>query len=540
MRGLMMDFPLTVPAMVRRAEALFPERHVVSRRPDRTLDRRTYADIMDRARRLAVALRDLGVSRGDRVATLAWTHHRHLEAYLAVPSMGAVLHTLNLRLHPDDLAFIVADAGDSVVLVDESLLPLLAQVRAQVPIPRVIVFRWGSEPVASTDLDYETLLAAADPRQAVETALDENDAASMCYTSGTTGRPKGVVYSHRALTLHSLALGMRDSLGLGRDDTILPIVPMFHVNAWGLPYSAAFFGCHQVLPGPHLDARSVAELLAGERVTFTAGVPTVWLALLHELDTNPGRYDLSALRALVVGGSAAPLSMIRDYEERHGIHVIHAWGMTEMTPVGTVCNLPHELRDAPVNERYRYRAKQGTPLPLVEIRARGDHGLVPWDGETLGELEVRGPWIAASYYHSDEGDSRFCEDGWFKTGDIVRITPSGCMELADRTKDLVKSGGEWISSVALENTLMGHPAVAEAAVIAVPHPKWDERPFAAVVLKPGQQASADDLRAFLAPHFAKWWLPDTIAFIDAIPKTSAGKFLKSALRETFRSAYGQS
>jgi acyl-CoA synthetase (AMP-forming)/AMP-acid ligase II len=539
MRGLMMDFPLTIPMIVRRAATHFPHKQVITRRPDRSIDRRTYADVIDRSRRLAAALRGLGVERGDRVATLMCASHQHLEVYLAVPSIGAVLHTLNLRLHPNDLSYIINDAEDRVVLVDESLLPLWEKVRPHVRVTHVIVAS-ATAPVTSY-LDYEAQLRAADPAigaAAADEPIEESEAAAMCYTSGTTGRPKGVLYSHRAVVLHSLAEGLQDCLGLCEADTVLPIVPMFHVNAWGLPFSATLFGCNQVLPGPHLDAVSVAELLSGEHVTITAGVPTVWMALLRELDENANAYDLHALRALVVGGSAAPEAMIRAYQERHNIRVVHAWGMTEMTPVGTVCNLPSALQHESSDVQYRYRSRQGPPLPLVEVRARGEQGLVPWDGETLGELEVRGPWVAAQYYHGESGDSRFCPDGWFKTGDIVRIDPSGCIELADRAKDLVKSGGEWISSVALENALMGHPAVAEAAVVAVPNARWGERPLAVVVLRPGKTATAKELKEFLAPDFAAWWLPDAFEFIDAIPRTAAGKFLKSALRERFRGWYG--
>ena len=359
----------------------------------------------------------------------------------------------------------------------------------------------------------------------------------MCYTSGTTGRPKGVLYSHRAIVLHSFAAGLRDSLAIGEDDTILPIVPMFHVNAWGLPFTGALFGANQVFPGPYLDPASVLALLVSERVTLTAGVPTVWLGVLQELDRHPGAYDLSALRAIAIGGSAAPMSMIRAYQERHGISLLHAWGMTELTPLGTIGNLPSDLRAASRDDQYRYRSKQGTPLPFVEIRARTAQGLVPWDGQTMGELEVRGPWVASSYYNVEGSEARFTHDGWFRTGDIVTIAASGCIEIADRAKDLVKSGGEWISSVALENALMGHPAVAEAAVIAVPHPKWDERPLAVVVLRPGASASYEDLRAHLAPNFAKWWLPDAVEFASEIPRTSAGKFKKSVLREQFQNRY---
>ena len=553
MRGLMMEYPLSIPAIVRRAETLFGDRILATRRPDRSITRSTYAAALDRTRRLAVALQALGVKRGDRVATLAWASQEHLEAYLAIPSIGAVLHTLNLRLHPDDLTYIVNDAQDRVLIVDESLLPLYQKFQSQTRIEQVIVIpatATGKAPTASAItsaasgvrrpdgfLDYEALLAGADPSAYVQPAIEEDEAAAMCYTSGTTGRPKGVLYSHRAIVLHSFAEGLADTLGIGERDIVLPIVPMFHVNAWGLPFTATLFGAGQVFPGPYLDPKSVLELLVSERVTLTAGVPTVWLGLLQELDQQPGAHDLSRLRAIVVGGSAAPQAMIRGFKERHSLEVVHAWGMTEMTPLGTLCHVPLSMRDAPREEQYRYRARQGTPLPFIEIRASTENGLAPWDGKTMGELEVKGPWVAKQYYNVEGPDCWFTPDGWFKTGDIVTIDECGCIELTDRAKDLVKSGGEWISSVALENALMGHPKVAEAAVIAVPHPKWDERPLAVVVTKPGQTATADELLDFLAPQFAKWWLPDAIEFASEIPRTSAGKFKKSMLREQYRTHY---
>lgn len=541
MRGLMMDYELSIPAMVRRSETLFPRKRVVSRVADRSIVRRTYGEILDRARRLSVTLSDLGVRPGDRVATLAWAGHQHLEAYLGIPCMGAVLHTLNLRLHHDDLTYIVNDARDRVLIVDESLLPLLERFRSKVAIEHVLVIPGTPDAVPQLPgkdfFSYEEAIAAADPVRFVPPRIEEEDAAAMCYTSGTTGRPKGVLYSHRAILLHSLGQGLRDTLGICESDVLLPVVPMFHVNAWGMPFTGTFFGCDQVLPGPCLDAMSVAELLSAERVTVTAGVPTVWLGLLQELDANPGKYDLSRLRAIAVGGAAAPPALISGFQERHNLAVVHAWGMTETTPLGTLCHLPESLEGAPVEEQYRYRARQGTPMPLVEIRAMSAQGEVPWDGQTMGELEVRGPWVAAQYYNVQGPDDRFSADGWFRTGDIVTISPSGCIELTDRSKDLVKSGGEWISSVALESALMCHPSVAEAAVIAVPHPKWDERPLAVVARKPGQSVTAEELLAYLEPKFAKWWLPDAFEFTTEIPRTSVGKFKKSALREQFKDRY---
>jgi fatty-acyl-CoA synthase len=529
----MMDYPLTLSALLRRAETYYADSEIVSRLIDKRLVRYTYGDWARRTRQLALALSRLGIRPGDRVATLCWNHYRHLEAYFGIPVMGGVLHTLNLRLHADDLAYIVNHADDQALLVDESLWPLFASFRDRVRIRHVIVLGEGGPRIPDT-LDYEELIAAEDPNRFDFPDPDERQAAAMCYTSGTTGRPKGVVYSHRSTVLHSLVANLPDSLGLSLRDAVCPVVPMFHANAWGMPFSAVLVGAKLVFPGRHLDPTSLLDLFAGERVTVTAGVPTIWLGVLQLLDKNPGAWDLSALRCLLVGGAAAPLAMIQGFQERHGLTVVQGWGMTETSPLGSLAVLSRDLLDAPPEVQYTYRAKQGRPVPFVEVRARGEEGLVPWDGRTMGELEVRGPWVAKAYYNAPEAQDRFTADGWFRTGDIVTLDSRGYIELQDRAKDLVKSGGEWISSVALENALMGHPKVAEAAVIAVPHPKWQERPLAVVVLKEGEQATEEELLAFLAPKFAKWWLPDAIRFVDEIPKTSAGKFLKSALREQFR------
>jgi fatty-acyl-CoA synthase len=385
-------------------------------------------------------------------------------------------------------------------------------------------------------IDYEELLsrASADDFEYVE--IDERAAAAMCYTSGTTGQPKGVLYSHRAIAVHSLASTQSGTLGVSETDVILPVVPMFHANAWGFPFTCTLVGATQVFPGPHLDPPSLLEAFVQEEVTITAGVPTIWMGILQTLDAEPDKYDLSKLRAMIVGGSAAPQSMIEGFERRHGLHVTHAWGMTEMAPLGTVSELSSREQALPEAEQYAYRAKQGLPAPFVEIRARGTEGLVPWDGETMGELEVRGAWIASAYYEDDSQADRWTDDGWFQTGDIVTIEPNGYIEIQDRSKDLVKSGGEWISTVALENALMGHPAIAEAAVIAVPDEKWAERPMAVCVCREGQSVTPEELRAFLEPQFAKWWLPDHYEFVAEIPKTAVGKFRKTALREQFAKA----
>jgi len=526
MNGLMMDYQLTLPALLRRAESYNAVKEIATRLPDRSFHRTTYGEVCRRSRALAVALRELGLERGDRVATLCWNHHQHHEAYLGIPCGGFVLHTLNLRLHPNDLAYIATHAGDRAVIVDRSLLPLLDQFRDRTKIEHVFV----------VEDSYEELLASVDPDTWRDPELDENEAAAMCYTSGTTGLPKGVLYSHRSTMLHTLGVAAGNPMGLGisESDSILPVVPMFHANAWGYPYLATMIGAKLVYPGPFLDPESLLEAFEQEGVTWTAGVPTIWLGILGLLDANPDKWDLSKMKGMLVGGSAAPRAMIAGFKQRHGMNVVHGWGMTETSPVASTAQLPGELIEADEETQFDYIAMQGRPLPLVELRNRDvDGNILPWDGESMGELEIRGPWVAAGYYDTPEQAERWTEDGWFKTGDVVSMHPRGFIQIKDRSKDVIKSGGEWISSVELENALMAHPAIAEAAVIAVQDAKWDERPLAAVVLREGETTTAEELRAFLEPSFAKWWLPDRYEFVAEIPKTSVGKFRKTELRDMF-------
>jgi fatty-acyl-CoA synthase len=532
MLGRMMEYPLTITHLLDRARTYFGGREVVSVRPDKSLTRTTYADLAARSARLANALGKLGIKSGDRVGTFSWNHHQHLECYYGIPAMGAVVHTLNLRLNAAEVGYIANHAQDVAIVVDQSLWPLFEKFRGNIASLRhVLVVRDKGEPLPEGTLDYEALLADASPEIAWP-VLDENTAAMLCYTSGTTGNPKGVLFSHRSTVLHALTISLPDVIGFCNSDTVLPVVPMFHAAGWGLPYAAVLTGAKIVLPGPHLDPQSLVSLMEKERVTVAGGVPTIWLGILQLLDANPGKFDLSSVRTMAIGGSAAPASLMEGFRTRHNLDVTHAWGMTETQPVGTVARVKAHLRGDFANE-LPIRATQGMALPFVETRHVDDSGTVlPWDGTSVGELEVRGPWVAGTYFN-DEGADRFTADGWFKTGDVVKIDPEGYLSITDRSKDVIKSGGEWISSVALENALMAHPAIAEAAVFAAHHPKWTERPVAAIVFKAGQKATDDELRAHLAKSFNSMNLPDAYVVVDQVPRNSTGKFMKSKLREQY-------
>ena len=531
MDATMMNTQLTIDGLMDRAEQYFGDVEVVSQMPDKSLRRDTYADIGERSRRLAKGLQERGLEPGECVATLMWNHYAHLETYFGAPMAGGIYHTLNIRLSPDDLTYIVDNAEDRYLIVDDVLLPLLQKFVDRIEVDEIFVVRMTDEPLPDGFTDYEELLAdEVGDWQPPE--LDENQGAGLCYTSGTTGKPKGVVYDHRSLVLHSLGSAMADTLAVTSNDTVLPVVPMFHANAWGLPFTCTMTGAKQVFPGPHLDGESLLDLYDREEVTMTAGVPTIWLDIVQQLEKNPDGWEIHDGMRMVVGGAAPPRSLIEKFDE-FDMEVVHAWGMTETTPLGTVSTLRPAHQDLSYDQKLDIRAKQGAAVPLFDLRAVDEEGNeVPWDGETAGELQVRGPWVADSYVSGRDAD-KWDEDNWFSTGDVVTIDEHGYIKITDRLKDVIKSGGEWISSQELENTLMAHPDVAEAAVFAVPHPKWSERPMAAVVLKEGRTVDDDELNEMLLEKYPKFWLPEEYVEMEEIPRTSTGKFQKSDLRSQF-------
>ncbi len=538
MIATMMDVPLSLNHLLERAGSLFPTQEILSRLPDKSIRRHSFAEYYRRTRALASALQKLGVRKGERVATLCWNHHAHLECYFGIPAAGAVMHTLNLRLSPAEIGAIANDAADRVLIVDDILLPLYRQFADLHAFEKVIVYPFSGAPVPAEFLDYERVLASGDPDGFQYATHGEDDPVAMCYTSGTTGRAKGVVYSHRSTVLHTLVGCLADCWSLKSTDVVLPVTPMFHANAWGVPYGAIMQGAKLVFPGPHLHPDDLLDLMTAEPPTLSLGVPTIWLGLIQTFDAaqtaQPGRWKMPQGMRSMVGGSAVPEALIRAFA-RHDIWLMQGWGMTETSPLATASYPRFDLANAPEAERFRRASMAGVPVPLVQVRIRTDEGVdAPWDGRTVGEIQVRGPFITGSYHELPVTDDKFAPDGWLRTGDVAAMDELGFVRITDRTKDLIKSGGEWISSVDLENAIMAHPAVAEAAVIAVPDPKWGERPLACVVLKVGAELSAVALGEHLsAAGFAKWQLPDRVEFIAAVPRTSTGKFYKLKLREMF-------
>lgn len=536
--NMMMQTPLILTDILKRAETYYAHKEIISRTSDTKVHRLTYGEWGKRARKLAHALTKLGMQRGDKIASFAWNQHRHLEAYFAIPCTGAVLHMVNIRLSPEHIAYIINHAEDKILIIDEDLVPLIEEVQDQLKtVEHYIIMADGELPETTLPnaLSYEALLANADETFTFPEDLDENAPASMCYTSATTGNPKGVVYTHRSLVLHSMTISMVDTMAISERDTIMPIVPMFHVNAWGMPFAAVNVGATQVLIGPQFTPRLILDFIEQHGVTKTAGVPTIWLGAAQEMEKQPR--DLSKLQAIFCGGSASPKGLIKKYEEL-GVNYIVAYGMTETSPIVSMSRDLSLMDDWTLEQKIETRAMQGLTVPGIESSIVNEHGEVPWDGETMGELRLRGPWIAAEYY-KDERTAEAFKEGWLYTGDIAVRSKEGFIKITDRTKDLIKSGGEWISSVDLENALMSHEAVFEAAVIAIPHAKWQERPLACVVLKEESATTKEELMAFLSDQFAKWWLPDDIVFLEEIPKTSVGKFLKAKLRESVNEIYPQ-
>ena len=535
MNGLMMRQPLLISSLIEHAERYHGDTEIVSRRVEGDLHRTTYRQLAARSRRMATALARLGIARSDRVATLAWNGYRHMELYYAVSGSGAVLHTINPRLHPDQIVYIADHAEDRVLFFDLTFLPIVKAIAGRTATLKTFVAmtdRAHMPKDAGIDnlLCYEELLERESERYEWP-RLDEELASSMCYTSGTTGNPKGVLYSHRSTVLHTYAAALPDALNCSARDAILPVVPMFHVNAWGLPYVACMVGAKLVFPGPGLDGKSLYELMEAEKVTLSAGVPTVWQGLLGYLEQNGLAF--SSMKRTIIGGSACPPAMIRKFQETYDVHVLHAWGMTEMSPIGTVCAFKAHHEAADTDARYAVQAKQGRGIYGVDMKIVDSAGAdLPWDGQAAGDLLVRGPWIVSSYFMDEGGDP--LRDGWFPTGDVAKIDADGYMQITDRSKDVIKSGGEWIGSIDLENIAMAHPSVAIAACIAAKHPKWDERPLLVVQKKPGAALSREELLDFYQGKIAKWWTPDDVVFVDSIPLGATGKMLKSKLREQFR------
>ncbi len=535
MQGLMQDWPLLVSKVLDHAAINHPEQEIVTRTTEGPIHRYTYKDLHSRARQMAKRLEMAGVKLGDRIATCAWNNYRHMEIWYGVMGMGAICHTVNPRLFPEQITYIVDHAEDSYVFVDLTFLPIFEAIEAHLPKVKGFVIMTDAAHMPKTSLRdvicYEDWLAEADDDYTWP-EFDENTAAGLCYTSGTTGNPKGVLYSHRSNVLHTMLANSADSLGLSCNEVILPVVPMFHANAWAIAFGAPAAGAKLVMPGPKMDGDSICELLTDEAVTVSAAVPTVWLALLQYLEQT-GK-DLPHLSQVVIGGSACPPSMIEAFETKYGVEVFHAWGMTEMSPIGTLGRLKPKHKNLPIGEKIAVKSKQGRAPFTVEMKITDDDGNeLPRDGVAFGHLMVRGPAISKSYLKG-EGGEILDKDGWFDTGDVATIDPDGFMQITDRAKDVIKSGGEWISSIEIENIAVGHPDVAEAAVIGLPHPKWDERPLLIIVAKPGTKPTKEGILAFLQGKIAKWWMPNDVVFIDEIPHTATGKIQKMDLRERFK------